>query len=213
MLVEEIMNRKVITITPEDTVHTASGKIKEHRIRHLPVVDGEHLVGIISDRDLKGATPSVLLECKDIERLKNIKVKEIMTEQVLTAHPLDGVDEAARLMYEHRIGCLPVVRGNKLIAIITETDILRTLVEWVGTLETGTTLEIEVPNRPGALAEVTLAIKSRNINLVSVLMRNGFEPNTKLITAKLQTMQVAKIIEEIEQLGFRVLHPHRSSLV
>lgn len=209
MLVEEIMNKEVIIISPEDSIHTALGMVKEHQIRHLPVVDGEHLVGVISDRDLKGATPSVLLECHDIEILKRTKVKEIMTERVLTAHPLDGVDEAARIMYEYRIGCLPVVRGGKLIAIVTETDILRTLVEWVGTLEPGTTLEIEVPNRPGALADVTIAIKRHNVNLVSVLMRNGYEPNTKIITAKLQTKQVTKIIEEIEQLGFKVLFPYQ----
>lgn len=209
MLVEEIMSREIITITPEDSIHTALGMLRKHQIRHLPVVKEGHLVGILSDRDVREATPSTLLECRDIEILKKTTVKEIMTEQVLTAHPLDGVDEAARMMYEYRIGCLPVIRGNKLVAIITEADILRTLVEWVGTLEPGTTLEIEVPNRPGALAEITLAIKSYNINIVSVLMRSGFEPNTKLVTAKLQTMQVAKIIEKIEEMGFRVLFPHR----
>lgn len=209
MLVEEIMKRDVITIGPEDTVHVALGKTKEYRIRHLPVVEGERLVGIVSDRDLRDVSPSYLLQKGDIDVLKSTKVREIMKCPVLTAHPLDGLDEAARIMYEYRIGCLPVVKGDKLVGIITDTDILRVLVEMVGTLEPGTTLEIEVPDRPGALAEVTLAIKKHGVNLCSVLMRNGYVPNTRLITAKLQTKNVSAVIEDIEQLGFKVLFPYR----
>lgn len=209
MLVEEIMKRDVITIGPEDSVHAAMGKTKEHRIRHLPVVEGERLVGIVSDRDLRDVSPSNLLQVQDIDILKSTKVKDIMKCNVLTAHPLDGLEEVARVMYEYRIGCLPVVKGGKLVGILTETDILRVLVELTGTLEQGTTMEILVPDRPGALAEVTLAIKNHGINLCSVLMRCGHEPNTRLITAKLQTKNVSTIIEEIERLGFKVLFPFR----
>jgi len=210
MLVEEIMKREVITISRHETVHEALGKTKEYRIRHLPVVDEQgRLVGIVSDRDLRDVSPSTLLQPGDIDILKATKVEEIMKYPVLTAHPLDGVDEAARIMYEYRIGCLPVVKGDKLVGIITETDLLRVLVEWVGTLEPGTMLEIEVPDRPGALAEVATAVKKHGVNMCSLLMRCGHRPNTRLITAKLQTMQVAQIIEDIEALGFRVLAPCR----
>ncbi|NLC76065.1 MAG: CBS domain-containing protein [Clostridia bacterium] len=209
MLVEEFMKREVITIGREDSVHVALGKTKEHRIRHLPVVEGERLVGIVSDRDLRDVSPSNLLQAQDIDILKSTKVKDIMKCPVLTAHPLDGIEEVARVMYEYKIGCLPVVKSGKLVGIVTETDILRILVELVGTLEPGTTLEIQVPDRPGALAEVTLAIKKHGVNLCSVLMRNGYVPNTRLITAKLQTKNVSAVIEDIEQLGFKVLFPYR----
>lgn len=209
MLVEEIMKREVITIERNESVHAALGKIKEHRIRHLPVVEQGRLVGIVSDRDLRAVSPSFLLQERDIDILKSTKVGEIMKCPVLTAHPLDGVDEVARIMYEYRIGCLPVIKGDKLVGILTDTDLLRVLTEWVGTLEPGTTLEIQVPDRPGALAEVTLAIKKHGVNICSLLMRCGHQPNTRLITAKLQTMQVAHIIEDIEELGFKVLFPFR----
>lgn len=209
MLVEEIMKREVVTISRDESVHAALGKTKEHRIRHLPVVDQGRLVGIVSDRDLRDVSPSYLIQPGDIDVLKSTKVEQIMKYPVLTAHPLDGVDEAARMLYEYRIGCLPVVKGDKLVGIITETDMLRVMVEWIGTLEPGTMLEIEVPDRPGALAEVTAAVKKHGVNMCSLLMRCGHRPNTRLVSAKLQTMQVAHIIEDIEALGFRVLHPLR----
>lgn len=216
MLVEEIMRQELVTISPEDSIHNALGKTKEHRIRHLLVVEEgttDKLVGIVSDRDLRDVTPSALLQCDDIDVLKKTKIKDIMTAPVLTAHPLDGLDEVGLLMYQYRIGCLPVVKGGKLVGVLTETDILRTLVELVGTLEPGTTLEIQVPDRPGALADLTLAIKGYGVNLCSLLMRGGYEPNTRLVTAKLQTKQVSKIIEDIEKLGFKVLYPYRRGQV
>lgn len=129
MIVEKLMTRKVITVHPEDTVLEALTVARTNRIRHVPVVEGKTLKGIVSDRDLRDVSPSVLAS-KDVHLLEGTLVKEIMHTDVITASPSDPVEEAARMLYEHRIGSLPVVvDGDQLVGIITHKDVLFCFVE------------------------------------------------------------------------------------
>lgn len=115
-----------------DTLDLAEDIMTMGRIRHLPVLDGGELVGIISQRDMfRSAAVTALGFEADTQKalVKTIRIKEIMTEKVVTISPDATVKEAARIMIDKKIGCLPVVQGMKLIGIITETDILRYVVE------------------------------------------------------------------------------------
>jgi acetoin utilization protein AcuB len=130
MRVEGWMRRKPVTISPQETLRTAWRIIREHRIRHLPVVERGRLVGIVTDRDLRHALPSraVSLEMHEIPYLaEKVRIWEVMARAVVTIHREAPIEEAARLLLQYRIGGLPVVRGEILVGIITKTDLLRAL--------------------------------------------------------------------------------------
>ena len=115
-----------------DTLDLADDIMTMGRIRHLPVLNEGELVGIISQRDMfRSAAVTALGFAVDTQKalIKTIRIKEIMTENVVTISPDATVKEAARIMLDKKIGCLPVVEGMSLIGIITETDILRYVLE------------------------------------------------------------------------------------
>ncbi|MCL4424687.1 MAG: CBS and ACT domain-containing protein [Firmicutes bacterium] len=203
---EEIMSRELVSIGTEDTLARAWELIRQRRIRHLPVVEGTALVGILSDRDLRDASPSVL-ELRSRDFLEGTPVRTIMRPEVITLHPLETIEEAARLLYEHRIGCLPVVSRGELVGIVTETDILRSLVRMLGADRPGSHLEVAVPDRPGMLAEIAGMIKNHQVNISSVLTTPGQQEREKLLVFRLEIMDLRKIIKDIESAGYQVRQP------
>ena len=128
MDVREIMTTEVVALKVGEELSLASDIMTLARIRHLPVVEGEHLVGIISQRDLfKASLASVVgHNYKETrEHLKEITIKEVMVKDVVTIGPDTKIHEAGRIMLEKKIGCLPVVQGGNLVGMVTETDILQ----------------------------------------------------------------------------------------
>ncbi len=127
----EIMNRSLITVDKHASLRRARRILDQHRIRHLLVVDGKRLVGIVTDRDLRQAAPSSKSPLTIGEReefMDELKVVEVMSRKLITASPDTSVREAARVMVSEKIGCLPVVNGSQLVGIVTETDLLEMLV-------------------------------------------------------------------------------------
>jgi len=127
----EIMNRSLVTVDKHASLRRARRILDQHRIRHLLVVDGKRLVGIITDRDLRQAAPSSKSPLTIGEReefMDELKVVEVMSRRLITASPDTTVREAAKVMVAEKIGCLPVVNGNQLVGIVTETDLLEMLV-------------------------------------------------------------------------------------
>lgn len=128
--VEEIMISDPATLGRNDALDLADDIMRLGRIRHLPVVEEGVVVGVISQRDLfRSALASALGYGEKAQRglMQTLLVKEVMTSPVLTVDPECPVREAARLMQEKKIGCLPVVRGQRLVGIITESDMLKLL--------------------------------------------------------------------------------------
>ena len=127
----EIMSRGLITVDKNASLRRARRILDQHRIRHLLVMDGKRLVGIVTDRDLRQAAPSSKSPLTMSEReefMDELKVVEVMSRKLITASPDTTVREAARVMVSEKIGCLPVVYGNQLVGIVTETDLLEMLV-------------------------------------------------------------------------------------
>ncbi len=127
----EIMNRKLITVDTRTSLCQAQRVLDQHHIRHLFVMDGKRLVGIVTDRDLRKAAPSSKSPLTIHEReefMDELKVVEVMSRKLITAAPTTTVREAAKVMVRGKIGCLPVVEGNTLVGIVTETDLLEILV-------------------------------------------------------------------------------------
>ncbi|MBI3780817.1 MAG: CBS domain-containing protein [candidate division NC10 bacterium] len=127
----EIMSRSLITVDKNASLRRARRILDRHRIRHLLVMDGKRLVGIVTDRDLRQAAPSSKSPLTTREReefMDELKVAEVMSRTLITASPDTTVREAARVMVSEKIGCLPVVNGYQLVGIVTETDLLEMLV-------------------------------------------------------------------------------------
>ncbi|BCJ88483.1 CBS and ACT domain-containing protein [Effusibacillus dendaii] len=207
MLVEKVMTDKVLCVTPNTPIEEALAITTVNRIRHLPVVEGETLVGIVSDRDIRNAMPSTLGE-EQIACLKDTPIRSIMQTEVITVHPLDFVEDAANILYQKRIGCLPVVGCGKLVGIITERDILHTLVEMMGVSSPSSRVEVEVPDKPGMLAAVTDFLRARNINVTSVMVFPSLtSKNQKSIVLRLKTMDPRGFIADVQNAGYTVVEP------
>ena len=136
MNVARRMKRNPVFVDEADSMKKAMDLLKEHEIRHLPVLkDGEKLVGILSERDIKQASPSpaTALEIREIYYLLDkVKVKQIMTRRPYTVSSSAPIEEAALIIREKKIGCLPVVDNGKLVGILTETDIIDSFIEAMG---------------------------------------------------------------------------------
>ena len=209
MLIEEIMNREVITLSPNDTVKDALRVMSDKKIRHLPIILGNgKVVGIVTDRDLKEAAPSIFTTSKDHVLFETL-LSDIMTKNPILGHPMDFVEESAAIFYDNQIGSLPIVSDNKLVGIITETDLLYKYIELTGAHQPGSQIEVRVPNIPGSLFEVSKIFQEQKTNVLSVLVYPDKEnESNKILVLRIKTMNPLKIIQELKSKGFEVLWPN-----
>ncbi|MFJ6208022.1 acetoin utilization AcuB family protein [Lysinibacillus sp. NPDC092081] len=209
MIVEEIMNDEPLTLAPTNTVFEALKLMREKKVRHLPVVDEEHhVLGVITERDIKEALPSSLRD-KPNSPVFNAKVEEIMVKNPLVGHPLDFVEEVALTFYESKVGCLPIVSGGKLVGIVTTTDLLYTYIELTGATEPGSKIEIRVSDTPGILFEVTKIFNEHHANVQSVLVYPDSEnTQNKILSVRVKTLNPLAMIEDLRKEGFDVLWPN-----
>lgn len=209
MHIEDIMNRNFITLEPTDTIEKAYQILVENKIRHIPIVDHhQQVVGIISDRDVRDASPSIFSINEDREILQK-EISTIMNTQVITAHPLDFVEEVARIFYDREIGCLPVVSHDKIVGILTEKDLLYTLIQLTGTHVQGSQIEVKVPHKPGILPEVANVFGKHGVNISSVLVypfKN--DPNYKILVFRVQTMNPLPIVRDLRDNGYEMMWPN-----
>jgi acetoin utilization protein AcuB len=201
--VRDAMTRDVITVEPEASAAQAWGLCRERNIRHLPVVEGGKLVGIVSDRDLRDLSPP--RDTPDQENtLGWVRIRDVMSAEVVTAHPLDTIEHAARVIYEHRFNCLPVVADGGLVGIITSSDLVRTLVELIGAHGAGSWIEVEVPNEPGTLAGVTDVIRERHVNIAGVFLGSAGRASYRTIVLRLETTDPSSVAESLVAAGYLV---------
>ena len=128
MKVHEMMQQDVITATPAMSLRQVQRLMHDHRIRHIPVVSETHLVGIVSDRNIRNALPSpatTLTKGEINYRMDTTPIDTCMSRDVVTITPEDDMVQAARLLLQHKFGSVPVVVGERLVGVITETDCLR----------------------------------------------------------------------------------------
>lgn len=211
--VRDCMTRDVITLRPDASAAEAWGLCQERNIRHLPVVEDGRLVGLVSDRDLRDVSPPRRAGAEE-DTLGWVRLRDIMSTDLVTIHPLDTIEHAAREIYERKIGCLLVVDGEELVGIITSQDLMRTLVELVGAHGgSGSWVEVEVPDRPGALARVTDVIRERKVNIASVFLAPAPHVGNKLIVLRLETTNPSGIARSLEEAGYGVVTVESSAPV
>ncbi len=209
MLVRSRMTTRLHMVSPETTIADALTLARAERIRHLPVMEGAKLVGLVTDRDLRSAVPPAWSDAEDYRKSVSTKqVSEVMSKAVITATPMTPVEEASKLMYENRIGCLPVTEGDKLVGIITETDLLRSLVELFGANHPSARIEIRMPNRAGELARVVRVIGiEHKVNIGGLVVPPAESPDYATAIVQLQTPDPLPIVEALKKLGYVVGWP------
>jgi acetoin utilization protein AcuB len=172
MYVSDWMTAKVFTLGPDDYLSDALTLMKERNIKHLPVVKGGKLKGLISDRNIKEYSPSKATSLDIYELhylLAKTKIRELMTAKVITTTPDTPVEEAALLMLDKSIGCLPVLNGADLAGIISDKDIYRALVDITGVRHGGNRICVTIEDRAGSIKEVADIIRKHNFRLQGIL--------------------------------------------
>lgn len=210
MLVRSRMTSHVHTASPETTLAEALSLTRAHRIRHLPILDGDRLVGIVTDRDLRLAMPPIWADEHDelMQALHTRRVGELMITDIVTVQPDTPVEDAAKLFYSHRIGCLPVLEEERLVGILTETDLLRAFAELFGARTPSRRLEVQMPNRPGELARVVRLIGiEKKINIAGMVVPPLKGGEDCVAIMHLQVDDASEIAHALRKVGYRVGTP------
>jgi acetoin utilization protein AcuB len=173
MFVAKRMTSNPTTITPHTTVADAFEIMRNNRFRRLPVVDGNgKLLGIVTDRDLREVSPSPATTLSIFELnylLAKMLVKDIMKTKVITILDDATIEEAALMMYNHKIGGLVVVNGsNQVVGIITETDIFKCFVDVMGLTEGKKRITLDVTDNVGVLHNITEVFKRHGVSIASL---------------------------------------------
>lgn len=211
MLIQDIMRSSISTLSKENTIGDAMAIFRNDKVRHIPIVnDDHHLLGILSDRDVRDALPSNLVQ-QDLTKEFQVSVEKIMTTHVITCSQYDFVEEVATYFYQYKIGCLPVISDNKLIGLVTEIDVLHTLVTLTGALQPSSQIELLVKDHPGILNEVVSVFSNENINIVSVLVYPAKDDLHKVLVFRYQSMNPLHVIQKLKSAGYHILWPNEVS--
>lgn len=209
MKVSRRMQKKIFTIQKDDPVERAQTMMAVHGIRHLPVLDGRRLVGILSDRDIRGvlipqrlAGPAKKSGAFYLPR--DVTVEEAMSPDPLWVKPGNDIEEAARLLIKNKIGCLPVVDGGKVVGIITDTDILWAFSEIMGVLESSSRVDVTLGRDPRALEKATEIIRKNRGRIISVGILPGKGRGKNVYSFRLKSCNTAPIVSALEEAGLKV---------
>jgi len=212
MFVSKSMTRKVVTIDQEADLAQAREKMTAHRIRHLPVVDPDHrLIGIITDRDIRSAMPSKYLQVENGTKgpdLSSLKVRDIMTRELVVVSPRDTLQDALLLIQKTRVGAFPVVDENRVLkGIISIRDLVRAFINVLGIGEPGTLLCILVEEKIGQMKKIVDAVTAENISFGSILVARYWDEGKRAVFPYLLTQDVRRVKKKLVDLGFELLDP------
>jgi acetoin utilization protein AcuB len=196
MQVASWMSTPVHTVVPATSAADAVALLRRYRIRHLPVVDGDRVVGVVTDRDLRGVAPEA-------------PVAAIMSRPVVVVSSRTAIDKAARLLFDRRIGCLPVIDDGELVGILTQTDAVAALVDVLRYRVGGRTAEVVVSHCPDAMAIAHRAIRGLGAE-VARLVAAALEPPADAeppqgVRFQIETREVARVVAALEAAGLHVL--------
>ena len=209
--IKEKMQKNPITISSEASFYDARSIIRDKGIRHLPVVDKDHrLLGLVTDNDIREAGPSdaTSLSIHELHYLLGkLKVSAFMVprSKLITITSDTLVEAAALLMQEYKTGCLPILEGEKLIGLITETDILGFLVDIFGLKITGTRLIIALEDKPGQLHGILELIKNLNVNIIAVVTPTFKVQGKRLAAVRVETQDYQPIVNGLEKAKYEIL--------
>jgi acetoin utilization protein AcuB len=209
MLVGDRMTSPPITVTEDTSIDQALELMREQKVRRFPVVDKRgKLVGIVSEKDLLYASPSPATSLSVYEipyLLSRIRMRDLMTKEVITVTEETPLEEAARIMADSKIGGVPVMRGEEPIGIITETDIFKIFLEMLGAREEGVRLTVLVPEEKGMLAKVAGRIAEMGGNIVALGTMLGDDPSNRELVVKVTDVSEEQLASAMDALELETL--------
>jgi len=214
MLVKDIMQTDVVTVTPDTRLPKVLRLLKPRGFRHVPVTDRGSLVGIVSDRDLKQAMVSLAGSGAGGAALEHARehltAGEIMMRSVTTIGPMFPAEEAARLMVTQKISALPVTEGGRLVGIVTETDILQLFVRAMGVLEPSSRLDVIVREPGAGLGEVVRVVEGTGTRISSVMTLQG-PLGEREVVLRVTTIDPGPAVKALEARGYVVRDANRGA--
>ena len=201
MPVKNWMTTDVVSVGPDTSLLKVGKLMKDHHIRRIPVVDENgQVIGIISDRDVRDASPSKATTLDMYEMhylLAELKAKNIMTAKPITVKPTDTVEQAALIMLDNKVGGLPVVDDSgKLVGIISDHDVVKALVDITGARMGGLQFAIELPDQPGTARPLFGLLRAHNARLLSVLTVSNTDGNRQLFI-RVRDLENSKAEQEL----------------
>ena len=196
MLVGQIMTRQIVAIAPDKRVGQALKLMQKHQIRHLPVMAHDRMVGWITSRDLREVLLASMLE--------DIKVGDVMVQAPLTVTSDTEVEEAARLIHEHRIGGMPVMEGDKLVGVITMMDLISAFIAMLGLLKSSSRLDLLLANRSEAMDAAARLIKEAGGKVINVAL-GPTKGDERAYYFRLEKVNLEPIVNALKQQGYVVL--------
>lgn len=196
MRVGEIMNKEPITISPETRVGQALKLMQQHQIRHLPVIEEGFMVGWISARTLREVLLASMLEV--------ITVGDVMVEAPFSVTPETSVEEAARLVHEHKIGGMPVLDGEKLMGVITVNDLLSAFINMLGLLRSSSRLDLLLDTKPETLEEASRLIQTNGGKIINIALGPS-KNNKRCYFFRLEKCDLEPIIATLKDQGYQVV--------
>jgi len=187
------MVKDVVTITSKSAIKDALMVMKKHSVRHLPVVDKGSFVGLVALGDLKQAIIASMIE--------QLKVSDVMIREPYTITRETTLEKAAQIIYEKRIGCLPVVEDDKIVGILTVNDILKAFIDIMGVLKGGSRVDVILKNVHGSFDEVVSIIESKGGYIISAGMTLNGEDNTHHF--RISGGDAPDIARELTSMGYR----------
>jgi acetoin utilization protein AcuB len=206
MLVQDSMQPHVTVVYPGTPLSVVMRFLKSRGLRHLPVVESGAVVGIISDRDVKGAllSAATAFGARELgKQVEELRAGQIMTQPVVSIGPMFPVEEAARLMLDRRISALPVLEQGHLVGIITETDILRLLVKAMGASEPSSRLDVMIPHEPSALAALVTTVAEAGMTISSIVTLAG-PGEARQATIRVPSIDPRPAVQALEAKGYTV---------
>lgn len=210
MYVGRVMNTYLVTVSPDTTIIKAKDIIEEKRINHLLVVDkNKNLLGLVSDRDVKQswASPATTLSVHELNYLlTQLTVEMIMAKKIITISSDTTIESAALIMQENRISALPVMEAEKLVGIITTTDVMEVLLRAIGLDEGSERFIVLVKDRIGVVAEVSRLLKDQQISIRSLVTWPVKKfPGIYQLIMRVAAEDKGKAISVLTDGGFKIL--------
>jgi acetoin utilization protein AcuB len=213
MFISKIMTKNPVTVDQDADILHARELMTKHRFHQLPVVDAHNfLIGIVTDRDIRSALPSVHLgdDLGKAERklFSEIKIKDIMTKEPVTISSLYTLQDALILLQKKRVGAFPVVDDAGILkGIISIRDLLKELITVLGLEEPGTLLCIIVENKIGQMKKIVDAITEEHISFGSVLVARYWEKGKRAVFPYLLTQNIGPLKRKLKNMGYTLLDP------
>lgn len=196
MKVKSWIHGKPITIGRMALLQDAVELMKKHNIRHLPVIEDDELVGFVTESDLRQFSFPSMVE--------DIPVHQVMITNPITVSMNTGIDVAAKIIHDNKIGGLPVLDGDRLVGVITTSDLLSAFIEVMGVLHSSTRLDIHIDETKGGVDDVVKIIKDQNGEVVNIAMDNHSGKN-KVYYFRLEKCDIDPIVAAIKVAGHKIL--------